>query len=263
MSPIISAVMTSYNRGDFLAQCLWTVFELGNGCVPDEVVVCDDRSTDGTMDICAGLSKRYPIRVIRRNGDPGWQNPSIPRNIAFRATRADATLLWMLEPEVLVFPGTLRLLLNHFGETDRKNIWVNATHQGFLRRRLQEQEWQNPEWVWHHIENNALYVDPSPHLAVRCALVPREVVFILRGYNETFYGWGHDDSDWMTRLQTYGCRREDDFGIRILHQAHDPAPADGRTADANLAISQADMRAGVYAVNDPELWGTDSGKIRL
>lgn len=40
--------------------------------------------------------------------------------------------------------------------------------------------------------------------ALGAIVVPRSAVFAVRGYDERMYGWGADDTDFVTRLRKYG-----------------------------------------------------------
>jgi glycosyltransferase involved in cell wall biosynthesis len=64
----ISAVMPVYNGEDFVAEALNTI--LTQTRAPDEVVVVDDGSTDGTPDVLAGFGKE--IRVVRQPNQGVW-----------------------------------------------------------------------------------------------------------------------------------------------------------------------------------------------
>ncbi len=58
----ISVVMATYNGERYLQGQLNSI--LGQTRVPDEVIVCDDRSTDGTIDILKEYERRGAIRLV-------------------------------------------------------------------------------------------------------------------------------------------------------------------------------------------------------
>lgn len=64
----ISAVMPVYNGEEFVAEALNTI--LSQTRPPDEVVVIDDGSTDGTPEVLAGFGK--DIRVVRQPNQGVW-----------------------------------------------------------------------------------------------------------------------------------------------------------------------------------------------
>jgi glycosyltransferase involved in cell wall biosynthesis len=77
----ISAVMPVYNGEHFVAESLNTV--LAQTRPPDEVVVVDDGSTDGTPEVLADFGKE--IRVVRQPNQGVWG----AMNTCFREARFD------------------------------------------------------------------------------------------------------------------------------------------------------------------------------
>jgi glycosyltransferase involved in cell wall biosynthesis len=89
----ISAVIPVYNTEEFVAETLTTV--LSQTRPPDELIVVDDGSTDGTPDVLAAFGKA--IRVVRQANQGVWG----AMNTCFREARCDyvakcdADDLWM------------------------------------------------------------------------------------------------------------------------------------------------------------------------
>ncbi|HEY2053319.1 MAG TPA: glycosyltransferase family A protein, partial [Solirubrobacterales bacterium] len=121
----ISAVMPVYNGEDFVAEALNTI--LTQTRAPDEVVVVDDGSTDGTPDVLAGFGKE--IRVVRQRNQGVWG----AMNTCFREARCDFVAkcdgddLWApgklatqaagaaADPEIDVFFATAEVFGNYDG----------------------------------------------------------------------------------------------------------------------------------------------------
>lgn len=261
----ISAVITTYNRAEQLFRCLWSMCELGR-IKPDEVCIVDDGSIDHTPQLFYRLPAlfRCPFKLRRIERAPGWRNPAVPRNVAIRMTREDADLLWFLEPEMLLPAETLAKLVSHFSGNGDWHKFVNAGLQGFIGRPLHDDEWRNPMAVW----SKPWVERRSGQIALRCALVPREAVFKVRGYDAWFSGGvpdeegrisyggpGHDDTDFVTRLQMAGYRMVLDDKIPVLHQWHTSGLWSVRDIDeVNIPHMQMHQRLGRYQVND-ENWG--------
>jgi glycosyltransferase involved in cell wall biosynthesis len=70
---VISIAMATYNGERFLEEQLRTLSEQVK--LPDEVVVCDDASTDRTLEILAQFAKRapFPVRLVINDQRLGWQ----------------------------------------------------------------------------------------------------------------------------------------------------------------------------------------------
>jgi glycosyltransferase involved in cell wall biosynthesis len=79
--PTVSALVAAYNSQQWIGETIESI--LGQTCPPHELIVVDDGSTDGTLDVLAGFGDR--VRVIRR------ENGGCPAafNTAFAAATGD------------------------------------------------------------------------------------------------------------------------------------------------------------------------------
>jgi glycosyltransferase involved in cell wall biosynthesis len=77
----ISTIIPAYNRADLIGETLRTVLEQDRP--PDEVIVVDDGSSDGTPDLIAAYGKAVTL-IRQANAGPG---PA--RNAGFVASRGD------------------------------------------------------------------------------------------------------------------------------------------------------------------------------
>lgn len=104
-APAISVVVSNYNHGQYLPQCLDAV--LGQTAPPAEVIVIDDASTDNSVAIVESYRARYPvIRLVRHDINQGVL-PVISR--ALTEARSDYVLStaaddWIL-PDLLAAAG--------------------------------------------------------------------------------------------------------------------------------------------------------------
>lgn len=98
---VISAVIVNYEGGELLLDCIQSLLNQGS---PLQVIVVDNGSTDGST--VAAVARFPEIEVIR----PG-------RNLGFAgganegARRARGEFLLFLNPDVLLDPGCVRMLL--------------------------------------------------------------------------------------------------------------------------------------------------------
>jgi glycosyltransferase involved in cell wall biosynthesis len=74
---MISVSMTTYNGERFLEEQLRSLTE--QTTLPNELVVCDDGSTDRTPEILAQFAKRasFPVRIVINNHRLGWRENSL------------------------------------------------------------------------------------------------------------------------------------------------------------------------------------------
>ncbi|RPJ41680.1 MAG: glycosyltransferase, partial [Candidatus Latescibacterota bacterium] len=96
-----AACVINHNGEPCLASTLDAL--LAEGSAFDEIVLVDDASTDGSLDL---TRRRFPgVRVLPLAENRG---PAHARNVAFGATRAPRVLF--VDNDVCVRPGSVRLL---------------------------------------------------------------------------------------------------------------------------------------------------------
>jgi glycosyltransferase involved in cell wall biosynthesis len=68
--PTISTVVVNYNNGEFVRRCVESFLEQTRP--PDEIVIVDDASTDGSLDEIAALDREYrEVQVLRHSTNTG------------------------------------------------------------------------------------------------------------------------------------------------------------------------------------------------
>jgi len=66
----LSVLIPNFNHGHYLEGCLGSIFS--QSVLPDEVLVCDDASTDNSLEILQNLCQRYPrLRLVRHQHNQG------------------------------------------------------------------------------------------------------------------------------------------------------------------------------------------------
>jgi glycosyltransferase involved in cell wall biosynthesis len=96
-APSVTVVVPAYNAEAFIADSLESV--LGQTRPPDELIVVDDGSTDGTLDVVGRFGAA--VRVIQQanQGHPGAYNTGFRAATSDYVARCDADDAW--EPEKL------------------------------------------------------------------------------------------------------------------------------------------------------------------
>ena len=119
--PFFSTVIPSYNRRDLIAATLDSV--LAQQFSDNEIIVVDDGSTDGTLDVLAGYGSR--IRVIEQpNSGPG---PA--RNLGVK--HATGQYVAFLDSDDLWLPWTLSTYRDIIARFPAASI-IAARHQDFF-----------------------------------------------------------------------------------------------------------------------------------
>lgn len=119
---VISVAMTTFEGAKHLGGQLASL--LSQSRAPDEIVVCDDASTDGTWELLEAFSRRCPspVRLLRQE-----RNVGLRRNIqtALAACRGDVLVL--ADQDDLWDRDKLLLVEHGFADSDVTLWFSNAT----------------------------------------------------------------------------------------------------------------------------------------
>ena len=63
--PKLIAIVTAYNRADFVEKCLRSILDAANEALQVEVILLDNGSTDETPDVVRSMMAQYPEGTIR------------------------------------------------------------------------------------------------------------------------------------------------------------------------------------------------------
>src|ERR1700758_2176699 len=110
MASLVSVTIVTYNSGRFIKRCLESVLEQKYPNL--EVVVIDNASTDGTVDILEQFADR--CRIYYNDGNEGF---AAAQNQAIALARGDWVLT--LNPDVLLLPNFIQALVEA-GQVDPK-----------------------------------------------------------------------------------------------------------------------------------------------
>ncbi len=70
MKELLSVVIPTYNEKDNIAPLITGVHEALSGC-DHEIIIVDDNSQDGTIDIVKKLASKYPVKLFVRRDEKG------------------------------------------------------------------------------------------------------------------------------------------------------------------------------------------------
>ncbi len=258
---LISLIVVTYNRSDALLAVLRALALQSDR--EFEVIVADDGSREEHVAALRELAPRLPYRLVHAwQADVGF-TAAAARNWGARQARGDYLVLldgdcvprpdFVARHRALARPGCLlngsRVLLSR-SLTERAltqalelstlpwHWWLAQRLRGgcnkwlglFLRwppalRRARA------EFRWKGIRSCNMGVWRSDFEAID-------------GFDESFDGWGHEDADFVLRLQRHGCARVDGYwATEVLHLWHRQAAR--AQEDHNLQMVQARMRSAV------------------
>jgi GT2 family glycosyltransferase len=229
----LSIVIVNFNTGPLLAECLASI-RRSAGDVPLEVLVVDNASTDGSLDV---LGDHPEVQGLRNAANVGFARAV---NRALAVTQGRFVLL--LNPDTLVRPGTLRRLLDFAdahpdaGIVGPRLVNPDGTLQTSAYRfptlvqaggtilglkRLVPVGWLRAHagrWL------GARFGQLDPHRTARqvdlvtgaCMLVRREVLDAIGGLDPRFFLY-FEEKDYCLRARQAGFATRFDPSTEVLH----------------------------------------------
>lgn len=262
-----AVIVTTYNRPDALAAVL-------DGFAAQrrhdfELIVADDGSTGDTRALVESRARRapFPLRHVWQE-DRGFRAAAI-RNRALAATRADYVIFtdgdcvpsrdFVAQHRRLAEPG-------RYLSGNRVMLSARLTER-VLRERLPIHDWSSGQWFRARLTRDAKRIWPLlilPDGAFR-KLRPRRWygvktsnlsawrsdLLAVNGLDETYSGWGLEDSDLVIRLLHAGIRNKSArFATAVFHLWHrefdrSRLPENQRLLDELMASTRTRARLGV------------------
>jgi glycosyltransferase involved in cell wall biosynthesis len=107
----VSVAMCTFNGAAFVKAQLESI--LSQSRPPDEIILCDDGSTDGTVDIATKIAQKYPhkIRIIRNERRLGYC-----RNFESAVSLVTGDVIFLSDQDDVWFPDKVASMLCVFAE---------------------------------------------------------------------------------------------------------------------------------------------------
>lgn len=235
----IALVVTTYNRPDALAAVL-------EGCLVQddrkfEVIVADDGSTEETAEVVRRYQARAPFKISHVwQEDQGFRAAAIRNRALTAAAKADYIVFtdgdcvpplgfvsshrrlaergWFLAGNrLMLMPDFTRQVLQeklpiHLWRT---GDWLKARWRGYILRWLPFI--RLPDWDWLRKRT------PQRWEGVKTCNFSawREDLLAVNGLDESYTGWGLEDSDLVIRLLRAGVKHKNArFSIPLFHLWH-------------------------------------------
>lgn len=214
----LSVVVTTYNRPDALVKVL-------NGLgvqthPPHEVIIADDGSTHETKDAVSALTGGFvfPVQHVWQE-DKGFRAARI-RNRAILSSKGEYIVLMDGDciPQRHFIQDHLQLAEKGFFYQGKRVLVHKKATTGFTCRdantflRLAGLAIKGKLANLHHMVRLPLWpagVSMSMSGAKTCNMgVFRSDLFAVNGFNETFVGWGREDSELVARFYKSGLKRK-------------------------------------------------------
>lgn len=214
-APLISAVLVSWNRCQFLQQAIQSLRDQRYPHL--EIIVVDNGSTDGSREWLRGQNDLLAIENTRNTG------ASAARNQGTRIAKGNY-ILYMDSDAELRTEGGLRRCVSYM-ESHPDTVGVAGIY--FTDEALTQL------WCWSPCMNWEGYFDPvasmqakedPPVLSTCFSMYSHRALREVGGFDEYFF-YLYEDGDLSDRLRKKGYRLHTDPEIKILHHYAEP----GRT----------------------------------
>jgi glycosyltransferase involved in cell wall biosynthesis len=252
----ISIIITTYNRPDALTAVVEACFTQDDKNF--EIIIADDGSTNSTLQTVADLQARSPMPLRHV-----WQE-----DIGFRAARARNLGIRAANSEYVIFLDgdcvPQKDFVSNHRRLSKRGYLVTGSRvllsEGYTRRLLE-----------HHLDiqrlgplgklklrltgdaNKSLqtvlvwpdFGREMKHFSWRriksCNMaVWRSDLEMVNGFDQSFTGWGHEDSDLVIRLFNAGVLRKDGaFATEVYHLWHREAKRDQESSNRSIVLQRA------------------------
>lgn len=256
---MISVLLATYNWPEALSLCLQALREQTNKDF--EVIICDDGSRDETKKVISEFQKDFPVPLkhlwqedqgfrktlilnqgietaqgnylVFLDGDCIPQRDFIAQHLKLSETNHLVTGSRILSNQQL----TESLCAN--GHWSHKKLITNAVIwgiKGFLNKWL-------PLFIKLPNYSGRLYKKFEWRRIKGCNMACwKSDAKAIGGFDESLLGWGHEDADFIFRLQNNGViRKSGAWATEVIHLWH--KMADKQTAEKNAAIVRAKILA--------------------
>ncbi|HMO61441.1 MAG TPA: glycosyltransferase family 2 protein [Ferruginibacter sp.] len=225
----VSLIISTYNSPTYLELVLQSV--MAQELLPQEVIIADDGSASDTLVLVERYQQSFPVPLVHVwHEDDGYRLSAIKNKAAAKATGSYIIFLdgdLVLHPffiydyqqsirpdEILVASRvflnekyTRQLLQNRFTPVRYNFFKAEKNHLSGIRL----------PWLQHVVKGS------TTHEGARGGLmgVFRQHFIRVNGFDESFTGWGREDSDLYVRLLNSGVKRRNiKFAAITYHLWH-------------------------------------------
>ena len=215
-TPAISVIVTLYNYGAYIGDCLKSLEDSHTAAIPGgiEVVIVNDASTDDSLAraIVAQKTSRHPVRIIDKKLNTGLADA---RNIGLQLARAPYAFI--MDADNLVFPRALE-------ELHARILKDNSAAVYSMLCRFQNHQ-SNREGLLSYFDWDPRMLVEFPYIDAM-AMFDREQLIKIGGYDNDLYklGWfGWEDYDLWLRIAGEGLPVSFLPNVLCLYRHHDRA----------------------------------------
>ncbi|MDQ6994424.1 MAG: glycosyltransferase family 2 protein [Mariprofundaceae bacterium] len=232
MNERIAVVISTYNNPEFLRLVLSAYAKQGDKNF--SIYIADDGSSVETREMIQGLSSTFPVPIHHVwHEDQGFRKAHI-HNLTFQHITEPYIIL--TDGDCIPLPNMIathrrfseektmicgsRILLSKTWTQQLLNIESMPLYQGFDWVRLKYQKKINrllPLFIPPYTSNIQEKLSGIHGCHFACF---KSDLFKVNGFDESFEGWGREDSDLVARLFHIGVQRKNLRGSPVLHLWH-------------------------------------------
>ena len=215
-TPAISVIVTLYNYGTYVGQCLKSLEDSQTAAIPGgiEVVIVNDASTDDSLKQAMAFQRnsRHPVRIIDKRLNTGLADA---RNIGLQIARAP--YVFIMDADNLVFPRALEELHARIVKDDSAAVY------SMLCRFKSRQS--DPEGLLSYFDWDPQMLVEFPYIDAM-AMFDRKQLINIGAYDNELYklGWfGWEDYDLWLRIAGEGLSVSFLPNVLCLYRHHETA----------------------------------------
>lgn len=212
----VSLIISTYNFPDALDLCLQSVLQ--QSVLPDEVLIADDGSGEGTQKVVEYFQKQSPIPIIHVWHEDNGFRLTVIRNKAI--VRASKDYIIQIDGDIILNRHFIKdhkrfARRNSFVSGSRLNIQedlskkllaersieVSIRNKG-IHNRLNGVRCQLLTWILQNYHQNDLLYVRGCNMGFW-----RNDLLLVNGYDENMIGWGREDNEIACRLINAGIRK--------------------------------------------------------
>jgi GT2 family glycosyltransferase len=201
----LTVIIPVHNGGDDLRLCL-DALEASTRC-PDEIIVADDASTDGS----GHLACQHGVRVLSIDGPS--HGPAFARNRGAEKARGD--ILVFLDADVAIHPDALARMERYLAE-HAEIAAVFGSYDAYPRARSLVSRYKN---LLHHYVHQHSRREASTFWGA-CGAIRREAFAALGGFNEDYTRPKIEDIEFGVCLRRAGHRVWLCPDVQVTHLKH-------------------------------------------
>jgi glycosyltransferase involved in cell wall biosynthesis len=250
----ISLIISTYNSIGPLEVVLNSV--LKQNLFPDEVVIADDGSGPETKNLVDRFSAIFPVPLVHVwHPDNGYQLSAIKNKAA---AKAKGDYIIFIDGDLALHPA---FIVDYKQNLHAGEILVASRvflSESYSKKLLQQKKGPVNAWPWHTEKNwpSAIRIPwlhhfikgSTSHVGARGGLmgVFRNDYIKVNGFDESFTGWGREDSDLFVRLLNSGIKRKNIKFAAVTYHLWHPVLSRQQLATNDALLEKTIAERSVY-----------------